>query len=101
MANTTGKKWGGRQKGVANKETKAIRDMIVQALDEIGGIEYLKTQALDNPNAFMSLIAKVLPTQITGEDGGAIQLQDVTTPEQIESLKQFALLKYGHKPITV
>lgn len=101
MANTTGKKWGGRQKGVANKETKAIRDMIVQALDEVGGIEYLKTQALDNPTAFMSLIAKVLPTQITGEGGGAVQIETKATPEQLEALKQWALLKHGTNPATV
>lgn len=91
----------GRPKGASNKENKAIREMIVEALDELGGIEYLKQQAIDNPNAFMSLIAKVLPTQITGEGGGAIKMEDVTTPEQVEALKQFALLKYGLNPATI
>lgn len=67
----------GRKKGVPNKATKAIKEMILQALDEAhpdGGVEYLKRQANEQPVAFMGLLAKVLPMQLTGEDGGAIQV---------------------------
>lgn len=63
------RKTGGRVKGTPNKETKALREMILQALDEqeSGGIEYLKIQAKENPTAFMSLLGKVLPTTISGD----------------------------------
>lgn len=59
-----------------NKETKALREMILQALDEQpgGGVAYLKIQAAENPNAFISLLGKVLPMQVTGEGGGPVKV---------------------------
>lgn len=68
-----GVKTGGRQKGTPNKTTALLKDAILQAADEAGGEEglvaYLRVQAFDNPGPFMSLLGKVLPTQLTGEDG--------------------------------
>ncbi len=54
----------GRPKGVPNKATKALKDMILGALDDVGGQKYLAEQALENPIAFMGLIGKVLPTTL-------------------------------------
>ena len=62
----------GRPKGSPNKIQAAVKEMVIQALDEAGGVEYLKTQATSNPTAFLTLVGKVLPLQVTGEDGGAI-----------------------------
>lgn len=62
-----GKPGPGRPKGQPNKQTAAIKDMIVQALDKAGGVDYLLTQAEDNPNAFLSLVGKVLPLQVSGD----------------------------------
>lgn len=64
----------GRPKGSQNKVTKALKDMILGALDEAheeGGIAYLKQQAKDNPTAFLSLVGRVLPMTVTGagDDG--------------------------------
>jgi hypothetical protein len=59
-----GKKTGGRTKGVPNKVTGALKDMVLQALADVGGVDYLKTQAIDNPNAFMTLVGRVLPLQV-------------------------------------
>jgi hypothetical protein len=59
----------GRPKGSVNKATKAIKEMILQALDEAhpdGGVAYLKKQANEQPVAFMGLLAKVMPTQVEG-----------------------------------
>lgn len=67
----------GRPKGSQNKQTAAIKDMIVQALDKAGGVDYLTKQSRENPAAFMTLIGKVLPLQLTGEGGGAIQVTAV------------------------
>ena len=36
-----------------------------------GGIGYLRSQASENPTAFMTLVGKVLPMTVTGHDGGA------------------------------
>lgn len=62
-----GKKTGGRVKGTPNKTTAALKDMILQALGNKGGIEYLERQADENPVAFMTLVGKVLPLQVAGE----------------------------------
>lgn len=75
-------KTGGRKKGTPNKLTADVKGMILQALDEAGGKDYLLAQALGNPNAFLTLVGKVLPKEMTGKDGDplfpkAIQLVGV------------------------
>lgn len=59
----------GRPKGVPNRMTRDLRDMILGALDGAGGQAYLQRQADENPVAFMSLVGKVLPKEVTGADG--------------------------------
>lgn len=69
----------GRPKGAINKTTKALKDMILGALDGAGGQEYLQRQAEENPTAFMGLIGKVLPTELKGMgENGSIVVQVVT-----------------------
>lgn len=67
----------GRPKGMPNKSTAAIKEMLLASLDSVGGQEYFKQQAVANPNAYMSLIGKIIPSevknQITGADGGPVQ----------------------------
>jgi hypothetical protein len=70
-------KTGGRVKGTPNKVTSTLKDMILQALDQQGGAEYLYRQADENPAAFMTLVGKVLPMQVTGAEGGPIAFQEV------------------------
>lgn len=65
----------GRPKGSLNKENKLLREMILDALDRKGGADYLVKQADKNPNAFMSLLGRVLPLQVTGEGGGALVVE--------------------------
>ena len=48
--------------------------MIVMALDQVGGIQYLAETARSHPAAFLALVGKVMPMQVTGENGGAIQI---------------------------
>lgn len=67
----------GRKKGSANKNTKELKDMILQALSEAGGVEYLKKQAVDTPGPFLALIGKVLPMAVTGADGGPVVVEIV------------------------
>ena len=58
----------GRPKGSVNKTTKALKDMILGALDRVGGEEYLATLAMENSSAFSGLIGKVLPTTLAASD---------------------------------
>ena len=46
--------------------------MIVAGLDKAGGLDYLVEQAHANPGAFMTLVGKILPTQVVGEGGGPV-----------------------------
>ena len=68
----TGLNRNGRPKGASNKVTRELKEMILNALDKAGGEDYLMEQAEKSPAAFMTLIGKVLPMQVTGSDGGAI-----------------------------
>lgn len=67
----------GRGKGNVNKTTAAIKDMIDQALREAGGVDYLVNQSKENPTAFMGLVGKILPKDITvgGPGGGSITIE--------------------------
>jgi len=67
-----GERRGGRQKGTPNKSTQAVKDMILEALAQKGGADYLARQADENPAAFMTLVGKVLPLQVTGDSGGPL-----------------------------
>lgn len=60
---------GGSRKGIPNKVSGDLRAMIMGALDAAGGQAYLQKQADENPNAFMALIGKTLPKEVTGKDG--------------------------------
>jgi len=66
-------KTGGRKKGVQNKITGDLRAMIAGALDAAGGQEYLTRQARLNPQAFLALVGKTLPRDITLT--GGLQLE--------------------------
>jgi len=69
-----GKREGaGRPAGSLDKGNALIREMIVEALDQAGGVEYLVRQANAKPAAFLALIGKVMPVQIEGAKGGPIE----------------------------
>lgn len=68
----------GRPKGVPNKVNKALKDMILGALHNAGGEEYLTTQAENNPNAFMALVGKVLPVELKNQIEGGMTVTILT-----------------------
>lgn len=59
----------GRGKGTPNKLTADVKAMVLGALEDVGGREYLAQQATLNPTAFMALVGKCLPREIVGKDG--------------------------------
>jgi hypothetical protein len=64
----------GRPKGIPNKQTAQIKDMILKALDGAGGVDYLQDRAKDprTASAFLTLVGKVLPLQVTGDKDSPI-----------------------------
>lgn len=72
----------GRPLGALNKHTGAVKEMILAALDKVGGADYLAEQAVKQPVAFMTLVGKVLPMQVVGRDGGNVTLEIITGVER-------------------
>lgn len=70
-----GERRGGRAKGTPNKMTRTIKAAIEEAFNTVGGADYLATMAVQQPAAFMTLLGKVLPTQLehTNPDGSLRQ----------------------------
>lgn len=85
MANKqTGNNAGpGRPKGSPNKTTATLKEAILKAAEAVGhdgkgkdGLTgYLKHVASTDVKAFSGLLGKVLPMQVTGEDGGAVVVE--------------------------
>jgi len=70
----------GRPKGAMNKTTALLKDAILTAAADAGNksgedglVSYLTKQAEENPVAFMGLLGKVLPLQISGDPEQPVQ----------------------------
>jgi hypothetical protein len=74
----------GRKKGVPNKFTGELKEMVRQALDEAGGVEYLKTQATKSPTAFLTLVGKLLPAELNAK----VDSQHTVSEEMLEWLNK-------------
>ena len=59
-----------------------LREMVLQALDEAGGVPYLVNVARKDLRAFCSLVGRVLPLQVTGPDNGPVQIIAQWLPPQ-------------------
>lgn len=66
---------GGRPKGVRNKLTATVKEAIIEAFNQAGGVEYLTRIANEDPKTFCALVGKVIPLQITGKDDGPVELK--------------------------
>lgn len=66
-------KTGGRTKGTKNKFTGAVKEAFRAVFDEIGHTKHLKAWALKNPTDFYKILSKLIPQEITGENGKPIQ----------------------------
>lgn len=69
-----GERRGGRQKGTPNKTTKALKEMILGALSDAGGQDYLARMAVEEPGPFMTLLGKVLPTTLAGDPAAPLNV---------------------------
>lgn len=79
----------GRKRGTPNKITVNIREMIERALHKAGGIQYLTRQAHKNPAAFMGLVGRILPQNMT--ISGSID-QNITVSVEVRKTMALDLL---------
>jgi hypothetical protein len=71
----------GRKPGQPNKTTRILKEAILLAAEQVGQdkrgkdglVGYLKRIALTYPEEFCTLLAKVLPLQITGPNDGPLK----------------------------
>ncbi len=82
---------GGRQKGTPNKMTTLAKDAIAQAAEGLGGtdrlIKWAKSDEQNERVFWGQIYTKLLPLQLTGADGGAMQHEHKATVEFVRPAK--------------
>jgi hypothetical protein len=73
----------GRPKGVPNKVTAAAKSVIAEAAEKLGGVQRLVDWAKEDPENeskfWATIYPKLIPVQVTGEDGAPIRYEQVQT----------------------
>lgn len=68
----------GKPKGAKNKTTQTALEAIAQAAEALGGadrlVEWAKEDAANEKVFWGTIYPKLLPLQVTGEGGGAVEL---------------------------
>lgn len=64
----------GRKKGTPNRLNATVKAAIEEAFNKAGGADYLARMADEQPQAFMTLLGKVLPMQIAGDKDNPIEM---------------------------
>ena len=64
----------GKPKGATNKVTQSIKQAFKEAFDQRGGVPKLLEWADGNPDAFYGLVARLIPTEMSGPDGGPLTI---------------------------
>lgn len=83
---------GGSRKGIPNKLTVSVKEAIEAAAQGLGGgtrLEAWAREAPENEKAFWtSIYPKLLPLQVTGKDGGPLQIAaaNLMTDEQLGAI---------------
>jgi hypothetical protein len=92
-------KKGGREKGTVNKTTKILKEALILAAEAEGfdgrGKEglmgFLRQCAKREKVAFMRMLEKILPYQITGKDGGPVQMEYTSRDEIAQRMRERGL----------
>jgi hypothetical protein len=69
-----GERRGGRKKGTPNKATKAVKEALLEALNDGAGataffLEMKNSKVQAERIAFANICAKLIPAELTGKDG--------------------------------
>lgn len=63
----------GRHAGIPNKVTHALREGVLEAWQELGGIQWLVSLGQSDPRCFAALLAKCLPREVKVSGGVAFE----------------------------
>jgi hypothetical protein len=93
---------GGRPKGTPNKATVVARDIIAETAHKLGGTKRLlawcKESKINERIFWGSIFPKLLPLQVTGANGGPIQVEDSRADEIRRRLLQDAAIDVEAAP---
>jgi hypothetical protein len=53
--------------------TKELKEMVLEALSGVGGVQYLMDRAESHPGPFLSLLGRVLPMQVAGDPANPLR----------------------------
>lgn len=62
----------GRPVGAKNKFSRSIKEQMLQALKELGGVSYLVNLGRTQPAVFGGLLGRIIPMEVTGANGGPL-----------------------------
>lgn len=74
----------GRPFGSKSFLTLDLKESILQAFLESGGVEYLKGIAVSDPRTFVALLAKLLPSKVEASGNAVVVALQELTDEQLE-----------------
>jgi hypothetical protein len=57
-----------------NKLSVNARDALWKVFHDIGGTKRMGSWADENPGEFYKLFSRLVPTQVTGEEGGPVKI---------------------------
>ena len=66
----------GRKPGAKAKMPKALREMAYEALDKLGGTQWLIEQARKDPRTFMHFIKPLLPRELAVDVRGELSFEE-------------------------
>ena len=84
----------GRPPGTPNKITSTVKMMLMEALERKGGVRYLMKMADKHPQAFCTLLGKIIPQQVVGD----VSHRFVAEMPPPETDPEVWLKKYSPKP---
>jgi len=67
----------GRKAGVPNKLSGMAKENIAAVFTRLGGTAAMAAWAKKNQTEFYKLYSRLLPHEVTGADGGALQFEEV------------------------
>lgn len=72
-----GERRGGRKKGTPNRLTRSVKEAFEEAFRQLQGDPdaSLPTWAKENPTEFYKLAAKLIPHELTGPNGGPLEIR--------------------------
>lgn len=80
----------GRKRGSKNKIPASIKAMVLEALNNLGGVKYLEIQAMNNPTAFLSLLGRLIPQEVEATVEGEVRHEGVIVlPEPFKTISEW------------